>query len=236
MTEVQRQTTRNKMEKAQAHTHTHTPQKPHWVCKTNIYTGSASHSFAPSHLLSLSLWMFLMAVCCWAAASRVFPLAELTLSLILCSGSQTLCCSVNRLDLSSPLLLLFCYPLTLLYPLLLSVSSSHFFFIPVCPPAHYHYHLGARGISGGPGVSFWLCVCVCVCVYVRACRYCFQHGSGGIVHVSCHRGWWAQFQQGRLAQGKKNNFSSLSVWRVKLAQHLCLLSRSVCLHCDNYSN
>lgn len=38
-----------------AHTLTHTPQKPHWVCKTNIYTGSASHSFAPSHLLALSL-------------------------------------------------------------------------------------------------------------------------------------------------------------------------------------
>lgn len=39
--------------------------------------------------LPLSLWTLLMAVCCWAAASRGFPLAELSLSHALWLGGQT---------------------------------------------------------------------------------------------------------------------------------------------------
>lgn len=119
------------------HTLTHTPQKPHWVCKTNIYTGSASHSFAPSHLLSLSLslWMFLMAVCCWAAASRVFPLAELTLSHPLLRLSNALLLSEQTRPLLST-------SSSLLLPVKSALSSSFICFfltfllhpcLPPCP-------------------------------------------------------------------------------------------------------
>lgn len=55
MTEVQRQTTRNMMEKAEAHTHTHTLHRSHTECVRQIYTQEVPPTPLPLVTYSLSL-------------------------------------------------------------------------------------------------------------------------------------------------------------------------------------